>query len=226
MNEDDLMQVLTEDEVLQRNVLEELEWDPRINAADIGVTVRHGVVTLTGHVGSHAEKVAAEHAALGVKGVRAIAQDIEVQLPNEKKRSDTDIAERAVKILEWDQFVPHERIAVEVANGWLTLSGGVGWQYEKTAAEAAVRALSGVCGISNEITVKPQVVATDVRHNIEQAFKRNAELEASHVTVTAEGDTITLSGTVRTCHEREMAEGAVWSAPGIKHVRNEITVQP
>jgi osmotically-inducible protein OsmY len=217
---------MTEDELLQRRVLEELEYDPKIDAARIGITAKGGVVTLTGEVASLAERAAAEEAARRVKGVRAIAQEVEVRVPHEKHRSDTDIAERALRILDWDVTVPHERLAVEVAKGWVTLGGEVDWGYQRTAAEDAVRMLSGVRGLTNLITVRPATKAADVRHRIEEAFRRNAELEAGRVEVEATGGRVVLTGRVETWHERDLAEDAAWNAPGVTAVEDRIVIAP
>jgi osmotically-inducible protein OsmY len=184
------------------------------------------VVTLTGQVPTYGEKIAAEEAARRVRGVRAIAQEIEVHLPHEQRRSDTDIAERALRILDWDVFVPNSRITVRVAQGWVTLSGEVDWHYQRTAAEDTIRKLSGVRGITNSITVKPSTKAGDVRNRIEEAFKRHAELEARHVMVEAIGGQVVLSGRVENWREKELALNAAWNAPGVVSVEDKITMIP
>jgi osmotically-inducible protein OsmY len=217
---------MTEDENLQLRALKELEWDPKIDAARIGVAARSGVVTLTGQVPTYAEKIAAEDAVRRVKGVRAIAQEIEVHLPHEQRRSDTDIAERALRILDWDVFVPNSRITVEVSHGWVKLRGEVDWHYQRIAAEDAIRKLSGVRGITNTITVKPSTKAGDVRNRIEEAFKRHAELEARHVMVEATDGTVILSGWVENWREKELALNAAWNAPGVTSVEEKITLAP
>jgi osmotically-inducible protein OsmY len=212
------------DRVLQQAVLDELEWDPSVNAAHIGVIVENGVVTLAGHVGSYAEKTAAETAVKRVSGVRAIAQEIEVRYPNEKKTADDQIAKRAIDIMSWDTTIPAEKIQVRVQDGWVTLSGSANWWYQKLDAENAVRKLSGVKGITNSIEVKPRVAATDVKQRIENALKRNAEVEAGAIKVTVSGGTVTLEGKVKAWYERDLAERTAWSAPGVSAVNDRIAV--
>jgi osmotically-inducible protein OsmY len=212
------------DKTLQRLVQEELDYEPSFDAAHIGVTANKGVITLSGHVASYAEKRAAEQAASRVKGVKAVAQEIEVRLPFEKKRADDEIAERALQILAWDVSVPSDRIQVRVEAGWVTLSGEVEWQYQKDAAEHDVHKLGGVTGINNLIEVRATAQPSDVRAQIEQAFRRYAELEASGITITASAGTITLEGTVRSPFERYVATRAAWSAPGVTRVEDRIAV--
>lgn len=213
-----------DDIVLQQLVIDELEFEPSIDAANIGVAVNTGVVTLTGHVGSYAEKIAAERAAQRVRGVRAIAQEIQVRYPSDKKTSDDEIAKRAADILAWDARVPDEAIQVKVQNGWVTLTGTVEWQYQRVAAESDIRKLSGVIGVSNEIELEPQVKAPDVRNKILSALKRNAEIEAGSIRVSANGDEVTLEGRVHDWYERIVIERAAWSAPGVKHVHDRMTL--
>ena len=217
---------MTDDEILQLNVLKELEYDSKVDAARIGVAAKGGVITLTGQVPSYAERVAAEEAARRVKGVRAIAQEIEVHLPSERHQSDTDIAERALRILDWAVPVPKGRINVEVSHGWVTLRGDVDWYHQKAAAEDAIRQLSGVRGITNQVTVRPTTMVGDVRGRIEEAFKRYAALEAGHVNVEVAGGRIVLTGHVNSWHEKEMAQSAAWSAPGVTAVEDQIKIAP
>ena len=213
-----------DDIVLQQLVIDELEFEPSIDAANIGVAVNSGVVTLTGHVGSYAEKIAAERAAQRVRGVRAIAQEIQVRYPSDKKTSDDEIAKRAADILAWDARVPDEVIQIKVQNGWVTLTGTVEWQYQRVAAESDIRKLSGVIGVSNEIELEPQVKAPDVRNKILSALKRNAEIEAGSIRVSVNGDEVTLEGRVHDWYERIVIERAAWSAPGVKHVHDRMTL--
>ena len=213
-----------DDNVLQQLVMDELEFKPSIDAADIGVAVDRGVVTLTGHVKSYAQKIAAERAAQRGKGVRAIAQEIQVRYPADKKTSDDEIAKRAADILAWDARVPDEAIQIKVQNGWVTLTGTVEWQYQRAAAESDIRKLSGVVGVSNDIDLKPQVRAPDVRNKIMSALKRNAEIEADSVQVSVDGDEVTLEGRVHDWYERVVIERAAWSAPGVKHVHDRMTL--
>lgn len=212
------------DLTLRDNVLNELEFEPSVNAAHIGIAADNGVVTLTGHVGSFAEKLMAERVVQRVKGVRAIAQEIEVRLPSDQKTSDDDIAQRALKIIEWDTTIPNGKIQIKVQKGWVTLTGEVPWYFQSTAAESAVRKLSGVIGITNDITIKPSVQAGDIKHRIEDALKRNAEFEANQIRVLVSGGRVTLEGKVKAWHERLLAERAAWAAPGVNIVEDHLAV--
>ncbi|MGL5117156.1 MAG: BON domain-containing protein [Beijerinckiaceae bacterium] len=212
------------DRNLHQAVLDELEWDPAVNAAHIGVIAENGVVTLTGHVGSYAEKIAAEAAVKRVTGVRGVAQEIEVRYPMERKTADDQIARRALDILSWSTTIPSEKIQVKVQDGFVTLSGDANWWYQKLDAENAVRKLSGVKGITNNITVKPRVAAMDVKQRIETALKRNAEVEADSIQVSVSGGTVTLDGKVKAWYERDLAEQTAWSAPGVSVVNDRIAV--
>jgi osmotically-inducible protein OsmY len=209
---------------LRQSVLDELEFDPVVEASKIGVAVDNGVVTLTGHVGSYAEKVAAERIAQRVRGVRAVAQEIEVRYPSDKKSADDEVAQRAAKILEWDSTVPFGKVKIKVERGYVTLSGEVEWQFQRRAAEDAVRKLSGLSGVLNTISVRPRVDPINVKHHIEDALRRNAELEADAIRVTASGGRVTLEGKVRTWRERGVAETAAWAAPGVVTVDDQLTV--
>lgn len=212
------------DKSLQQAVLDELDWEPSVDAAHIGVTANNGVVTLTGHVPSYTQKWAAERAVGRVTGVKAVAEELEVRFPLEGGNFDDDIAKRAVQSLDWDVSVPNNRVKVKVEKGWVTLSGEVDWYFQRSAAEADVRKLQGVRGVSDEIKVKPSVNAYDVREKIKSAFDRNAQLEAANINVTADGGKVTLSGKVDTWRDRDLAERTAWSAPGVTQVEDKLIV--
>jgi len=214
------------DSQLKTDILEELTWDPAIDATDVGVIVKDGVVTLTGHLASHAEKCAAERAALRVSGVRAIAVELDVKLPSEHTRSDTDIAIAAQHALNWNVAVPNDGIQVKVEHGNLTLTGEVEWEYQRRAAKRAVRDLIGVVGIMDQIKIKPSISPHQVQMNIEGALKRQAEREAKHMRILVDGSRVTLQGRVHSWAEREAANGAAWSAPGVTSVINELVLEP
>ena len=209
---------------LKQNVLDELSWDPIINAAHIGVTARDGVVTLTGHVKTYGEKWAAERIASHVVGVKAIAQDLEVRFVGENPHQDDDIAKHALNVIAWDVFVPHKDVKVKVENGWVTLSGTVQWNFQKHNAESDVRRIDGVKGVSNEITITSSVQASDVRSQIKAAFKRSAVIAGEDITVVTEGNKVTLTGKMDSYYSRALVENAAWSAAGVSQVDDQITV--
>lgn len=212
------------DDELRHDVIKELEWEPSVEAAHIGVACRDGIVTLSGHVRSYAEKAAAERAVRRVRGVNAIAMEIDIHLPTDKKTADDEIASRAIKMLHWDAVVPDERIKVEVEHGIVTLTGTVPWQYQKIEAESDIRKLTGVRGVVNSIMVRPEVRPQDVRGEIHKAFLRNAELDASSVTIGILDGKVVLGGKVNSWIEREIAERAAWSAPGVAAVEDHIVI--
>jgi osmotically-inducible protein OsmY len=213
------------DSQLRQDVIEELEFDPSFSGEHIAVAVDKGVVTLGGHVTSYAEKLAAIAAARRVRGVHAIAENIEVHCPHEKQTADDQIAKRARDILQWDVLVPPGAVDVLVHEGWVTLSGDVNWYFEKISAEDDIRKLSGVRGIANMIAVKPRLDPGDVKSKIVSALKRHAEIDANAISVSVEnGSKVVVAGTVGTWRERRAVEDAAWSAPGVLSVEDRLTM--
>ncbi len=223
-----MAKIIPSDAEIQRNVLDELDWDPQVEAPDIGVEVDDGVVTVGGTVASHAIKVAAEHAAQRVHGVRAVANDIVVRLIGTGEPNDTDVALAIADRFEWSDVIPEEQLRITVENGVVTLRGAVGWRYEAVEAVQLARSIRGVIDVVNEIAVVPPSVTdeTEIAREIERAFQRHAELDAQHINVELLGPSVILSGTVSSWAEREEAELVVWRSPGIKHVKNELRIEP
>lgn len=214
------------DHDLKRNVENALDFDPSLDASDIGVSVDEAVVTLRGNVASYAEKVGAERVSLRVYGVKAVANDLTVRLGTGFERTDTEVAQAVVSALRWNTMIPADRATATVANGWVTLNGTLDWQYQKDAAARAVRDLMGVKGVTNNIVVKPRVKTVDVRAKIEDAFRRSAEIDARRINVTATDGKVILSGNVRSWAERQEAERAAWAAPGVTQVDDRLAVVP
>lgn len=210
------------DSELQRDVLDELKWDPKVDHSQIGVTATKGVVTLSGFVPTYAEKVAAEKAARRVEGVKAIAEEIEVRFASDPKTSDTEIAQRILDTFAWDVTIPHDKLSVKVERGWVTLTGRVDWHYQKDAAQKAAGKITGVKGISNLVEVQAQPSALDVKDRIMAAFKRSSVVDASTINVVVDGNTVKLGGRVHGWNERQVAEHAAWSAPGVSKVEDNI----
>ncbi|MGB3740836.1 MAG: BON domain-containing protein [Castellaniella sp.] len=219
------LEIMMKDTTLRDLVENALDYEPSIDAANIGIAVRNGVVTLTGHVASYAQKLAAERVVEGVSGVHGIAQEIEVRDTFSKQMADDEIASRALKIIAWDVTVPTDKIRVKVQKGWITLSGTVDWYFQRAAAERAVRRLSGVLGVTNQILVSPAIAAGDVKRNIENALKRSAEVEAKGITVSVIGSKVTLEGKVRSWREKKSIERAAWAAPGVASVDNQLVLE-
>jgi len=210
---------------IQSDVVAELRWDPSVRAAEIGVAVKDGVATLSGNVDSFAKKFAAIHAAERVAGIRAVADEVRVLLPKDLKKTDTEIAHAVVNALAWDIEVPNDKILSRVDEGWVWLEGEVDWQYQKGSAERAVRYLTGVRGVTNSIRIKQRAFVPEVRQRIEEALKRNAELDAARISIETGDGKVTLRGSVRSWTERSDAERAAWSAPGVLFVDDQLAIK-
>jgi osmotically-inducible protein OsmY len=214
------------DKDLKHSIESALDFEPSLDATDIGVSVDEGVVTLRGNVGTYAEKNTAERVALRVFGVKAVANDLAVHLPFSLKRTDTEIAQAALTALRWNTMIPPDRITLTVEDGWITLNGTLDWQYQRDVVTRAVRDLIGVKGVTSHITLKCHVKTTDVREKIEAAFKRSAEVDARRIDVAAHDGTVTLSGCVHSWAERQAAERAAWAAPGVTKVDDRLAIVP
>lgn len=213
------------DQQIQQDVLEELKWDARVQPNEIGVAVKDGIVTLSGWVDSYTKRWAAEEVAHKVRGVKAVANDIEVRIPGSSERPDPEIAAAAMRALEWDSLVPPDKVKVTVSKGWVTLEGEVDWQYQKEDAERVVRRLTGVKGVTNLLIVHPRVTPpAELKHKIEDGLVRSAETDAQRITVDVQGGKVILRGTVRSWAEREEAERIAWSSPGVTSVDNRIMI--
>ena len=212
------------DTQLRTDVLAELDWDPAIKAGTVGVTVKEGVVTLTGHLGSHAEKMATEHAAQRVRGVKALAVELTVKLPAGDERTDADVARAVEHALEWSILVPKEKIKPMVEAGWVTLNGEVEWEYQRRAAEQAVRPLMGVTGVSNLVKISPKLHAADVEKKLREALARQAQRESDRIRISVDGSKIALRGSVHSFAELYAVRDAAWSVPGVTSVENDLIV--
>ena len=212
------------DTQLKNDITSELEWEPSINANQIGVEVKGGVVTLAGHVDSYAEKCNAEKAVERISGIRALAVEMTVKLPGSSRRSDTEIAHAAEGALKWQTFLPEGTIKIMVESGWITLSGRVEWEYQRQAATNAVRHLLGVKGLNDEIAINSKVSASNVKTNIELALKRRAIVDGQKIYVAVDGSDVTLTGEVDTWTEREQAWNSAWGTAGVEKVVNNITI--
>ena len=214
------------DHEIELDVKDELQWDPNLDATDIAVSVKKGVVTLAGFVKNYADKYEAESAAKRVAGVLGVANDIEVRLPSVDERPDPEIARDAVAAIKSQLPISSENIKVIVKDGWVTLEGQAEWQYQRSTAENSVRRIKGVKGVSNLIQLKPHAQPAEIKRKIQEAFRRNAEIDANRITVEANGSEVILKGAVRSWIEREEAERAAWAAPGVTKVEDRIVVSP
>ena len=210
---------------IKEDVLDELAWQPKIDETQIGVIVNDGIVTLTGTVDSYSKKIAAEKAAKGVYGVKAVAEDIQVKFSSNREKSDTDIAKAVVDVLKWNTSVHDEDIKVKIEDAWVYLSGEVKWSYQKNTAKRIVEELTGVKGVINRITLKQTVKPFEIKNRITKAFERSAELEAKTIEVKVDGHTVTLNGTVHSITEKEEALRAAFFAPGVTKVVNNLEIQ-
>src|SRR5258708_2494731 len=215
---------LRADEEIQREVLDELKWDMRVQPNEIGVAVKDGIVTLTGWVDSYLKKMVAEAAAHRVHNVKAVVNDIEVRLPGSAERTDTDLAVAVLNSLKWDAGIPAGKLDITVSQGWVTLKGEVEYAFQKMDAERAIRHIAGIKGVSNLIVVKPPVLPSDLKQNIEKALVRNAETDAKNISVEVEGNKVILRGTVRSYAEWKAAGETARSAPGVSEVENHIII--
>jgi osmotically-inducible protein OsmY len=213
------------DSKLREDVMNQLSWEPNLDEKKIGVAVENGVVTLSGVVNNYAHKTAAEKAAKKVFGVKAVAEDIEVKYGDAFKKTDTEIAKAAVNALKWNMSVPDDKVMVKVENGWVSLTGEVQWDFQRNAAKRAIENLLGVKHVNNNIALKQEVKATDIKDKIKTAFERSADIEAKNIRVEVDGHTVTLKGTVHSLAEKDEARKAAYKAPGVYNVKNELKIE-
>ena len=211
------------DKTLRKSIIEELDWEPSIDSADVGVTVENGIATLAGHVPTYSQKLTAGDVTKRVRGVKALVQKLEVRPAFAAKDKDEEIARRALNILQWNVLVP-DAVKVQVSNGFVTLTGEVEWQYQRRAAEQAMREIAGVTGVLNSIILKARVQPADVKRSIVSALHRNADIEARGIEVDVTDGMVTLKGKVRARYERDLAETAAWAAPGVQAVDDQVTI--
>jgi len=211
---------------IQKDVMDELKWDPIMQSAEIGAIVQDGIVTLVGYVDNYSQRLAAENAVKRVKDVRAVAIDLAISLPDEQRRSDTDLAAAALNALKWSSFVPEDKIRLKVDGGWITMEGEVEWQFQKESAYSAVSDLIGVHGVINRINVRPNITPVIVKDVIKKALERSADIEADSINILTDGGRIVLKGKVRSWAERKEVERAVWATPGVIEVKDELIIAP
>jgi len=209
---------------IREDVLDELMWEPMLKPSEIGVAVKDGIVTLSGYVNDYSKKLAAEKAVKRVKGVKAVAEDIQVRLPFEMQKDDEEIAVEVVNALKWNTNIPDEKISIKVDNGWVTMEGELEWQYQRDAALSAVRDLIGINGVINLLKLKPVLNASIIKSNIRKALERNADLEADKITIDASDSTVTINGKVHSWSEKSEAERAIWATPGVAKVINHLEI--